>query len=44
MAVPMGEMYSGSKHAVLGVMRSLHPILELKGIRVGCIHPFFVGK
>ncbi|KAF8197910.1 hypothetical protein BJ912DRAFT_845800 [Pholiota molesta] len=42
MAVPMGEMYSGSKHAVLGVMRSLHPILELKGIRVGCIHPFFV--
>ncbi|KAF8971278.1 hypothetical protein BDZ97DRAFT_1724500 [Flammula alnicola] len=41
MGIPMGEMYSGSKHAVLGVMRALHPILEVKGIRVGCIHPFF---
>ncbi|KAF8972996.1 hypothetical protein BDZ97DRAFT_1912597 [Flammula alnicola] len=41
MGIPMGEMYSGSKHAVLGVMRALHPILEDKGIRVGCIHPFF---
>ncbi|KDR75085.1 hypothetical protein GALMADRAFT_248973 [Galerina marginata CBS 339.88] len=39
--VPMAELYAGSKHAVLGVMRSLHPIMEIKGIRVGCIHPFF---
>jgi NAD(P)-dependent dehydrogenase (short-subunit alcohol dehydrogenase family) len=39
--IPMGEMYAGSKHAVLGVMRSLHPIVDPKGIRVGCIHPFF---
>ncbi|KAF9484424.1 NAD(P)-binding protein [Pholiota conissans] len=41
MAIPMGELYSGSKHAVLGIMRSLHPIMETKGIRVVCIHPFF---
>ncbi|PPQ66321.1 hypothetical protein CVT26_011152 [Gymnopilus dilepis] len=39
--IPKGEMYAGSKHAVLGVMRSLYPILDLKGIRIGCIHPFF---
>ncbi|KAF5321689.1 hypothetical protein D9619_001530 [Psilocybe cf. subviscida] len=39
--IPSGEMYTGSKHAVLGVMRALHPIAEIKGIRVACIHPFF---
>jgi NAD(P)-dependent dehydrogenase (short-subunit alcohol dehydrogenase family) len=41
LGIPKGEMYSASKHAVLGVMRALHPIMEAKGIRVGCIHPFF---
>ena len=41
--IPSGELYTGSKHAVLGVMRALHPIAELKGIRVACIHPFFAG-
>ncbi|KAF8160684.1 hypothetical protein B0H34DRAFT_697678 [Crassisporium funariophilum] len=41
LGIPAGEMYTASKHAVLGVMRALHPIMELKGIRVGCIHPFF---
>jgi len=41
MGIPAGEMYSGSKHAILGVMRALHPIMELRGIRVACIHPFF---
>jgi len=25
-------------------MRALHPIMELKGIRVGTIHPFFAGR
>ena len=41
LGIPGAGNYSGSKHAVLGVMRSLHPILEAKGIRVGCVHPFF---
>ncbi|KIM45372.1 hypothetical protein M413DRAFT_442041 [Hebeloma cylindrosporum] len=41
LGIPKGEMYTASKHAVLGVMRALHPIMEVKGIRVGCIHPFF---
>jgi NAD(P)-dependent dehydrogenase (short-subunit alcohol dehydrogenase family) len=40
-AIPHGAMYSASKHAVLGMMRSIYPAMELKGIRVGCIHPFF---
>jgi len=40
-AIPGGAMYSASKHAVLGMMRSIHPTMEKKGIRVGCIHPFF---
>jgi NAD(P)-dependent dehydrogenase (short-subunit alcohol dehydrogenase family) len=40
-AIPHGAMYSASKHAVLGMMRSIHPTMENKGIRVGCIHPFF---
>jgi len=44
MGIPKGDMYTASKHAVLGVMRALHPIMEIKGIRVGCIHPFFAGK
>ncbi|KAH9485068.1 5'-hydroxyaverantin dehydrogenase [Psilocybe cubensis] len=41
LGIPRGSMYTGSKHAVLGVMRSLYPTLEMKGIRTGCIHPFF---
>jgi len=40
-AIPRGAMYSASKHAVLGIMRSIHPTMERKAIRVGCIHPFF---
>jgi len=40
-AIPGGAMYSASKHAVLGAMRSIHPSMEQKGIRVGSIHPFF---
>jgi len=40
-ALPHGAMYSASKHAVLGMMRSIHLVIEEKGIRVGCIHPFF---
>ncbi|KAF8902917.1 hypothetical protein CPB84DRAFT_1775201 [Gymnopilus junonius] len=39
--IPKGEMYAGSKHAVLGVMRSLYPSFDVKGIRIGVIHPFF---
>jgi len=40
-AIPRGALYSASKHAVLGMMRSIHPEMEERGIRVGCIHPFF---
>lgn len=36
-------MYSASKHAILGVMRSLYlPCLQ-DGIRVAVIHPWFAG-
>lgn len=41
MPIPGGALYTASKHAVLGVMRSLHLPLELQGIRIGVIHPFF---
>jgi len=41
LGIPHAAMYTASKHAVLGIMRSIHPAMELKGIRVGCIHPFF---
>lgn len=41
MAIPGGPLYTASKHAILGIMRSLHFPLELQGIRIGVIHPFF---
>jgi len=34
-------MYAASKHAILGLMRSLHIPLEMQGIRISVIHPFF---
>jgi len=43
MAIPGGPLYTASKHAILGIMRSLHFPLELQGIRIGVIHPFFAG-
>ncbi|KAJ8517966.1 hypothetical protein ONZ45_g4912 [Pleurotus djamor] len=39
--IPKATLYSASKHAVLGVMRSLEPMLESENIRIGTIHPFF---
>ncbi|KAF8893434.1 hypothetical protein BD779DRAFT_1467786 [Infundibulicybe gibba] len=39
--IPRGGMYSASKHAVLGMMRSLYPTFALKDIRIASIHPFF---
>ncbi|XP_006460744.1 hypothetical protein AGABI2DRAFT_203925 [Agaricus bisporus var. bisporus H97] len=41
MPIPGAALYAASKHAILGIMRSLHPGLELQGVRVGVIHPFF---
>jgi NAD(P)-dependent dehydrogenase (short-subunit alcohol dehydrogenase family) len=42
--IPGAPLYSGSKHAVLGLMRSLATMASLlpKPLRLGCIHPFFV--
>ena len=36
-------MYGASKHAVLGIMRSLNPTCNAAGIRVGIVHPWFAG-
>jgi NAD(P)-dependent dehydrogenase (short-subunit alcohol dehydrogenase family) len=41
--IPGGTLYSASKHAILGLMRSLYLPLQLEGIRIGVIHPFFAG-
>jgi len=40
-AFPPAPIYSSGKHAILGLMRSLEPVLALKGIRIACITPFF---
>jgi len=40
-SVPGAALYTSSKHAVLGLMRSLSDTFARDGIRIGCIHPFF---
>jgi NAD(P)-dependent dehydrogenase (short-subunit alcohol dehydrogenase family) len=40
-AVPAANLYTATKHAVLGLMRSLSLKFGRDGIRIGCIHPFF---
>lgn len=35
------QQYTASKHAVLGLMRSLDPIAVGENIRTACIHPWF---
>ncbi|EEB90687.1 hypothetical protein MPER_11071 [Moniliophthora perniciosa FA553] len=42
-AIPIAPEYTATKHAILGVMRSLHPIYRQDGIRIACVHPFFAG-
>ncbi|PFH49765.1 hypothetical protein AMATHDRAFT_76024 [Amanita thiersii Skay4041] len=41
LALPRAEIYAATKHAVLGLMRSLHTSFALQDIRIACIHPFF---
>ncbi|KAK7473236.1 hypothetical protein VKT23_001334 [Stygiomarasmius scandens] len=41
LAIPPAPVYAASKHGVLGVVRSLDPILAQKNIRINCICPFF---
>ncbi|KAF5343432.1 hypothetical protein D9758_011859 [Tetrapyrgos nigripes] len=36
-----GAQYTATKHAVLGLMRSLDPSFTEKGIRIATIHPWF---
>jgi len=43
-SIPRGALYSASKHAILGLMRSFYPEFEAKNIRIGSIHPFFAGQ
>jgi len=40
-AIPGGPQYSASKHGVLGLMRSLDPVVAVDNIRVAAIHPWF---
>ncbi|KAG7446651.1 NAD(P)-binding protein [Guyanagaster necrorhizus] len=40
-AIRRGTMYSASKHAVLGTMRSLHPDFAEQDIRISVVSPFF---
>ncbi|ESK87702.1 hypothetical protein Moror_1854 [Moniliophthora roreri MCA 2997] len=40
-AIPVAPEYTATKHAILGVMRSLHPFYLQQGIRIAVVHPFF---
>lgn len=42
--IPRGSLYAASKHAILGLMRSLYPGFQFQNIRIASIHPFFAGK
>jgi len=35
------QQYTAAKHGVLGLMRSLDPIVDGENIRTACIHPWF---
>ncbi|KAH8831336.1 hypothetical protein DL96DRAFT_1587348 [Flagelloscypha sp. PMI_526] len=39
--VYVAPLYAASKHAILGLVRSLTPGFDLLGIRIACVHPFF---
>ncbi|KAF5380519.1 hypothetical protein D9615_004749 [Tricholomella constricta] len=41
LGITRGSLYTASKHAVLGIMRSLYPTFSRNNIRIACIHPFF---
>ncbi len=41
MSVPMDPIYSANKHAVVGLVRSLGPVLAIDGIRINAICPGF---
>ncbi|KAG6866412.1 hypothetical protein C0991_004697 [Blastosporella zonata] len=41
LGIPRGAMYAASKHAVLGIMRSMYRELAFNNIRIATVHPFF---
>ena len=43
MGISMAPQYTASKHAVLGLMRALDPIVAEANIRIAVIHPWFAG-
>ncbi|KAJ7167214.1 hypothetical protein C8R43DRAFT_877575, partial [Mycena crocata] len=38
-AIPLAPMYTSSKYAIRGLMRSLYPLAKRDNIRIGCIDP-----
>ena len=40
--VPIDPVYAATKHAVVGLVRSLGPVHRSEGIRVNAVHPGFV--
>lgn len=43
MKIPSSTLYTGSKHAILGVMRSLSESFKFQDMRLATIHPWFAG-
>ncbi|KAF9023969.1 NAD(P)-binding protein [Hymenopellis radicata] len=40
-ALPRACLYTATKHAVLGLMRSIYPVFSDLNIRIAVLHPFF---
>lgn len=41
--LPLAELYTASKHAVLGLMRAMDKRFAMNNIRIACIHPWFAA-
>ncbi|EAU91051.1 hypothetical protein CC1G_03219 [Coprinopsis cinerea okayama7 len=39
--LPLADLYTASKHAMLGLMRGMYVRMEFQGIRIACVHPWF---
>ncbi|KAJ7863329.1 NAD(P)-binding protein [Mycena olivaceomarginata] len=43
-AIPLTPMYTSSKFAIRGLMRSLYPLVEHDNIRIACVDPVWAGS
>ena len=41
--LPIAPVYATAKHALLGMVRSLQPVVEQDGLRITIVTPWFAG-